>query len=79
MLRRISSTTNTLTFAQGPYGAALHAVGDTVWLSPSVASIGAIELRLGDAVRHLDIHEYRVDEATIPVAVNEIVAHLRGG
>jgi hypothetical protein len=68
---------DTLTLAFGNRGVTAHDAGDVVWLAPSFAAGGTLGSRLHDRVQHLDITTYGVSEATVDVAVDAVVAHLR--
>jgi hypothetical protein len=55
----------------------IHTSGSQAWLAPSFAAGGTIGSRLQDRVQHQDIQQYGVNEATIEVAVDAVIAHLR--
>ena len=68
---------DTLTLALGSRGVTAHDAGDLVWLAPSFAAGGTIGSRLQDRVQHLDIQQYGINEATVDVAVDAVLSHLR--
>jgi hypothetical protein len=51
--------------------------GDVVWLSPCFAAGGTLGSRLQDRVQHFEVQQYGLNEATIDVAVDAVVAHVR--
>ncbi len=69
---------DTLTLACGLRGVVLYANGAQALLSPSVSLGGTIASRPGDRVRHLEIQQYGINDATIDVAADAAVGHLRG-
>jgi hypothetical protein len=71
------ASSDTLTLALGNRGVTAHDAGDVVWLAPSFAAGGTLASRLQDKVQHLDIQQYGIREATIDVAVDAVLAHLK--
>jgi hypothetical protein len=69
---------DTLSLARGARGVVVHTSGASAWLSRSVATGTTMASRLEDRVRHLDIQQYAVNEATVEVAAEAVLAHLRG-
>jgi hypothetical protein len=69
---------DTLSLARGAHGVVVHTSGGSAWLSPSVATGTTMASRLEDRVRHLDIQQYAVNQVTVEVAVEAVLAHLRG-
>jgi hypothetical protein len=48
-----------------------------MWIAPTFAAGGTIASRLESRVQHLDILTFVISEATIDVAVEAVLAHLR--
>lgn len=69
---------DTLTLAHGLRCVVLYANGAEALLSPSVSLGTTIASRPQDRVRHLEIQKYGINDATIDVAAEAAVAHLRG-
>jgi hypothetical protein len=67
----------TLTLSAGLRVIVLHDAGDVVLFSPSFVAGGSIGSRLQDRVQHLDITSYGINEATVDVAVDAVLGHLR--
>ncbi len=69
---------DTLTLACGLRCVVLYANGAQALLSPSVSVGGTIAIRPEDRVQHLEIQQYGINDATVDVAAEAAVAHLRG-
>jgi hypothetical protein len=72
------ASADTLSMALGTRAVTAHDDGDVIWLAPSFAAGGTLGSRLQDRVQHLEIQQYGINEATISVAVDAVLAHLRG-
>jgi hypothetical protein len=71
------ASSDTLTLALGPRGITAHDDGDMMWIAPTFAAGGSIASRLESRVQHLDILTFGISEATVDVAVDSVVGHLR--
>lgn len=67
----------TLGLSRGLRTVVIHVDGRQAWLAPSFAAGGTLGSRLQDRVQHLDIQQYAVAEATVDVARDAAVAHLK--
>jgi hypothetical protein len=68
---------DTLTLFAGLRGVVMHDAGSAIWFSPSIAAGSTIESRLQDRVKHLDIEQYGINDATIDVALDAVLRHLK--
>ncbi len=68
---------NTLSLMYAQRLVVLHATGTQALLAPSISTGSTIESRLRDRVCHLDIQQYGIAEATVDVAVDAVLSHLR--
>jgi len=68
---------DTLTLALRTRGITAHDDGDMMWIASTFASGGSIASRLESRVQHLDILTFGINEATVEVAVDAVVGHLR--
>jgi hypothetical protein len=69
---------DTLTLAHGLRCVVLYANGAEALLSPSISLGATIASRLQDRVQHLQIQQYGINDATVEVAADAVVEHLRG-
>jgi hypothetical protein len=76
-VEQFRSDPKTLSLARGTHGVTAHDDGDVMWLAPSFAAGGTIGSRLESRVQHLQIEQFGINEATIPIAVDSVVGHLR--
>jgi hypothetical protein len=67
----------TLTFFCGLRGVVMHDAGNAIWFSPSIAAGSTIASRLQDRVKHLDIEQFGINDATIDVALDAVLKHLK--
>ena len=68
---------DSLGLSRGLRAVQLQGDGDRIFVGPSIASGGTLASRLQDRVQQLEFQQYGVEEATVEVAVDAIVTHLR--